>query len=114
MKSLFQVVAGSGGMVVLDLLCREPDVGRIVLIEPDVYKSHNVYRHYFGPNDVGQLKAELAARWVKRFRPDLDVQVMAVDLLDPARQADIEAAAAGCDFESVPSTWSRPNSISTP
>jgi molybdopterin/thiamine biosynthesis adenylyltransferase len=98
MKSLFQVGAGSGGMVVLDLLCREPDIGRIVLIEPDVYKSHNVYRHYFGPNDVGQLKAELAARWVKQFRPDLDVQVIAVDLLDPARQAEIEAVAAGCDF----------------
>lgn len=98
MKSLFQVGAGSGGMVVLDLLCREPDVGRIILVEPDVYKSHNVYRHYFGPDDIGQLKADLAARWVKRFRPDLEMHTLAVDLLDPARRADIEAAVAGCDF----------------
>jgi molybdopterin/thiamine biosynthesis adenylyltransferase len=98
MRSLFQVGAGSGGMVVLDLLCREPDVGRVVLIEPDVYKSHNVYRHYFGPEEVGQKKADLAARWVKRFRPDIEVQALAVDLLDPARQAEITAAIAGCDF----------------
>ena len=48
MSTLFQVGAGSGGMVVLDLLCREPAVKRIVLLEPDVYKSHNVHRHYFG------------------------------------------------------------------
>ena len=48
MSTLFQVGAGSGGMVVLDLLCREPSVQRIVLLDPDVYKSHNVHRHYFG------------------------------------------------------------------
>jgi molybdopterin/thiamine biosynthesis adenylyltransferase len=98
MKTLFQVGAGSGGMVVLDLLCREPDVGCVVLVDPDVYQPHNVYRHYFGPDDVGRRKVELAARWVKQFRSDLDVQVMPIDLLDAARQAEIEAAVAGCDF----------------
>jgi len=98
MQSVLQVGAGSGGMVVLDLVCRDPDVRRIVLIEPDVYKSHNVHRHYFGHNDVGRPKAELAARWVQQFRPDLELQTLVVDLLDRERQPEIEAAVAGCDL----------------
>src|SRR4051812_11104302 len=98
MSTLFQVGAGSGGMVVLDLLCREPTVQRIVLVEPDVYKAHNVHRHYFGPQEVGRLKADLAAGWMKQFRPDLEVTTLAVDLLDPARQAEIEAAVRASDF----------------
>src|SRR5262245_11328302 len=97
MSTLFQVGAGSGGMVVLDLLCREPSIQRIVLVEPDVYKSHNVHRHYFGHNDVGQLKADLAAKWVRRFRPDLELDTLPVDLLDISRQEELEAAVASCD-----------------
>jgi len=98
MSTLFQVGAGSGGMVALDLLCREPGVRRIVLVEPDVYKAHNVRRHYFGHHEVGRLKADLAAGWVRQFRPDLEVTTLAVDLLDPARQGEIDTAVAGCDL----------------
>jgi molybdopterin/thiamine biosynthesis adenylyltransferase len=98
MSTLFQVGAGSGGMVVLDLLCREPSVRRVVLVEPDVYKAHNVHRHYFGHHAVGRPKADLAAEWMKQFRPDLEVTTLAADLLDPARQGEIDAAVAGCDL----------------
>jgi molybdopterin/thiamine biosynthesis adenylyltransferase len=98
MTSLFQVGAGSGGMVVLDLVCREPSVRRVVLVEPDVYKSHNVHRHYFGHNDVGRPKVKLAAEWVRRFRPDLEIVTLTADLMDPARQPEIEAAIAGSDL----------------
>jgi molybdopterin/thiamine biosynthesis adenylyltransferase len=98
MSTILQVGAGSGGMVVLDLVCRDPAVTRIVLIEPDVYKSHNVHRHYFGFDAVGKQKAELAAGWVKQFRPDLEVTTIAADLLDPNRQQEIEAAVASCDL----------------
>jgi molybdopterin/thiamine biosynthesis adenylyltransferase len=98
MSSLFQVGAGSGGMVVLDLVCREPNIRRVVIVEPDVYKAHNVHRHYFGPRDVGRRKAELATEWVKQFRSDLDVTTIIADLLDPARQDEIEAAVQGCDL----------------
>jgi len=97
MSTLFQVGAGSGGIVVLDLLCREPSIRRIVLVEPDVYKSHNVYRHYFGHNDVGELKADLAAKWVRQFRPDLEMTTLPVDLFDKDRQREIEAAVQSCD-----------------
>jgi molybdopterin/thiamine biosynthesis adenylyltransferase len=85
-------------MVVLDMLCREPTVRRVVLLDPDVYKSHNVHRHYFGNEHVGQRKVDLAAKWVRQFRTDLEVVPLAIDLLDATRQAEIEAAVQSCDL----------------
>src|SRR5205807_5432405 len=56
---LIQVGAGSGGMPVLDMVCRDPRVTGVTLIEPDIYKPHNVERHFFSPDGVGEPKAEL-------------------------------------------------------
>src|SRR5215467_3781206 len=70
MSHLLQVGAGSGGMPVLDLLCRDSRITRVTLIEPDVYKPHNAERHIFPPSGVGELKAELAEQWLKERRPD--------------------------------------------
>jgi len=56
MAHLIQVGAGSGGMPVLDMLCRDPRITRVTLIEPDVYKPHNVERHLFPPSDVGNSR----------------------------------------------------------
>src|SRR5215203_3936097 len=97
MAHVFQVGAGSGGMVVLDLVARDPGVTRVTLVEPDVYKPHNVYRHLFPASAVGRPKGELAAEWVRGFRPDLPVGVVAADLTDPARQAEFARLAAECD-----------------
>lgn len=97
MAHIIQVGAGSGGMPVLDMLCRDPRVTRVTLIEPDVYKPHNVERHLFPLQAVGQLKADLARAWVRERRPDVAVETLACDLMDPARQAEIAAAAATAD-----------------
>jgi molybdopterin/thiamine biosynthesis adenylyltransferase len=94
---LLQVGAGSGGMPVLDMLCRDPHITRVTLIEPDVYKPHNVERHLFPPSAVGEKKAVLARRWLEARRPDLEVRLFLCDLLDPAAQADLEDAAADAD-----------------
>jgi molybdopterin/thiamine biosynthesis adenylyltransferase len=94
---LLQVGAGSGGMPVLDLLCRDERLTRVTLIEPDVYKSHNVVRHLFPSSAVGESKATLAERWLKQFRPDLDVRLLQCDLLDPNFQGAIDQAAAEAD-----------------
>jgi molybdopterin/thiamine biosynthesis adenylyltransferase len=85
-------------MPVLDLVAREASIIGVTLIEPDVYKEHNVVRHLFGHADVGQLKAELARRWLMERRPDLPVEILAVDLLDAAHVAKIDAAAARADI----------------
>jgi molybdopterin/thiamine biosynthesis adenylyltransferase len=95
---VFQVGAGSGGMPVLDMLCRDQRVRRVTLVEPDVYKPHNVERHLFPANAVGQAKAVLARQWLKERRPDVEVRLLACDLLDPARQGEIDEAAQQADL----------------
>jgi len=98
MAHLIQVGAGSGGMPVLDMLCRDPRISRVTLIEPDIYKPHNVERHVFPASAVGEQKAELAARWLGERRPDLAVHVLDGDLLDPALARQIEDAAESADI----------------
>src|SRR5579885_1512814 len=97
MAHLIQVGAGSGGMPVLDMLCRDPRITRVTLIEPDVYKPHNVERHVFPAKAVGEGKADLARDWLLARRADLDVRLLACDLLAPDAQAEVEQAAAGAD-----------------
>jgi molybdopterin/thiamine biosynthesis adenylyltransferase len=97
MPSLVQVGVGSGGMVVLDLLSRDERLTAVTLIEPDVYRPHNVVRHYFPPTACGRPKAELAAAWLRDRRPDLRVHYLIEDLLNPAAQAALEAAVAPAD-----------------
>src|SRR5262245_19226340 len=94
MAHLLQVGAGSGGMPVLDLLCRDPSISRVTLIEPDVYKPHNVERHLFPLSVVGERKAALAERWLKERRADLEVRTLVCDLLDPTFEQQIDRAAA--------------------
>lgn len=98
MAQVIQVGAGSGGMVVLDLVCRDPRVTAVTLIEPDIYKAHNVERHYFGPEAVGRLKAELAATWLKERRPDVQVRTLVCDVLAPEAQSEIGQAVARADL----------------
>src|SRR6202453_5321794 len=98
MAHLIQVGAGSGGMPVLDLVARDAHITSVTLIEPDIYKPHNVERHLFPLASVGEPKAELAERWLKERRPELEVRVLLCDLLDPAAQPDIEAAARIADI----------------
>lgn len=98
MAHIVQVGAGSGGMPVLDLVIRDARVTAITLIEPDVYKEHNVVRHLFPASGVGQLKVDLARRWVADFRPDVAFQGLAVDLCDPAQAPQIAEAVARADL----------------
>src|SRR5438067_9335261 len=98
MAHILQVGAGSGGMPVLDLVARDERVTRVTLVEPDVYKPHNVVRHLFPASAVGRLKAELAAEWLLERRPGLQVEVIVADLLDPNRQGCFRELAAECDL----------------
>ncbi len=98
MAHLVQVGAGSGGMTVLDLVARDPRITAITLIEPDLYKPHNVIRHLLPPSGVGRLKAELACEWLLERRPDLQVKILCCDLLAPSEQPAIETAVQSADL----------------
>jgi molybdopterin/thiamine biosynthesis adenylyltransferase len=95
---MVQVGAGSGGMPVLDMVGRDPRVTRVTLIEPDLYKEHNVERHLFARARVGRPKADLAAEWLKERRPDLEVVALKCDLCDPAWQPAIEEAVQSAEL----------------
>jgi molybdopterin/thiamine biosynthesis adenylyltransferase len=94
---LFQVGAGSGGMPVLDMVCRDERIARVTLVEPDVYRPHNVHRHLFGLSAAGRPKAELARQWLLERRPDLDVRLLPCDLTDPAAQGALHEVAEEAD-----------------
>jgi molybdopterin/thiamine biosynthesis adenylyltransferase len=98
MAHVVQVGAGSGGMPVLDMLCRDSRITKVTLIEPDIYKPHNVERHLFPAANIGEPKAELAERWLKERRQDLDVQLLACDLMAADSQPAIEAACQSGDI----------------
>src|SRR4051812_26068026 len=98
MAHVLQVGAGSGGMPVLDLLSRDVRVTRVTLVEPDVYKPHNVERHLFPLAAVGKTKAELAAAWLKERRPALEVHTLVCDVRDPSWAKAVDEAAAACDL----------------
>src|SRR5947209_19630960 len=85
-------------MPVLDMLCRDPRIRRVTLIEPDIYKPHNVERHLFPLSGVGEPKAELAVDWLRARRPDLEVKTLVCDLCDPVWAKQIDEAAAACDL----------------
>src|SRR5579871_5230199 len=97
MRHLFQVGVGSGGMPVLDALAQDRRIGRITLVEPDIYQKHNVERHLFPLSAVGRLKAEVAREWLKDRRPDLEVTIIAADLMDDDHQEQILTAIASAD-----------------
>lgn len=98
MAHLLQVGAGSGGMPVLDLVCRDPRITMVTLIEPDVYKPHNVERHLFPSSSIGEPKAELARTWLHERRADLDVRILVRDLFDASAADAIEQAASAADI----------------
>jgi len=85
-------------MPLLDLLCRDRRISRLTLIEPDVYKAHNVERHLFPLASVGQRKADLARQWLLERRPDLDIDLLPYDLRDREQQLAIEQAVRECDI----------------
>ncbi len=85
-------------MPVLDMVARDPRVTKLTLIEPDIYKPHNVERHLFGFESVGESKLDLAASWLRGRREDLEIDCLPVDVTEESSQERIESAIADADL----------------
>jgi molybdopterin/thiamine biosynthesis adenylyltransferase len=76
-------------------------IGRLTLIDSDTVDVSNLQRQtIFTPGDVGRPKAEVAAEWVRRFDPALQVHAR-VERLDrsnvPQAIAGAHVVLDGCD-----------------
>jgi molybdopterin/thiamine biosynthesis adenylyltransferase len=85
-------------MTVLDVVCRDPRITQVTLVEPDIYKPHNVARHLFPLSAVDGNKAELASEWIRARRPDLKISLIIDDLMSRVHGEQIEAAFQQCDI----------------
>ena len=73
------VIVGAGGNIGSHLvphLARMPQVGRVTLIDKDVYEARNVYSQDITPRDVGKPKAVVQARRLRRIRRSLRVEAI--------------------------------------
>jgi len=97
------VLVGCGGIgsPVLQYLAAA-GIGRLTLIDDDVVDASNLQRQtIFAEADIGQPKAEAAARWVQRFDPALEARAV-VDRVAGANAARVLGGGAtlvvdGCD-----------------
>jgi molybdopterin/thiamine biosynthesis adenylyltransferase len=57
-----------------------PEVGRVVLVDPDVYEPTNLAGQDIRAADVGRKKVEVQAERLRQIRPDLEVVAVAAGL----------------------------------
>ncbi|MCZ6696342.1 MAG: ThiF family adenylyltransferase [Acidobacteria bacterium] len=70
------VIIGAGGQIGSNLvphIGKMTEVGRVTLIDQDVYSSLNLAAQMIDPGDIGHPKATAQARKLRRMRPDLRV-----------------------------------------
>ena len=76
-------------------------IGRITLVDSDVVEDSNLQRQtIFSPAEVGRPKAEVAAEWVSRFDPALDVRAVVTRITPDNAAAASQGASLvldGCD-----------------
>jgi molybdopterin/thiamine biosynthesis adenylyltransferase len=82
----------------LDALARDERITHVSLLDPDTYQAHNVERHLFDMNGIGQSKVDLAVSWFRSRCPNLELVAKAWDLLDENHHGEIEALVNQCDI----------------
>ena len=79
MRAKSIVVAGAGGNIGSHFtphLARMPQIGRVTLIDRDVYEPRNVGNQDIAPRDVGKPKVLVQARRLVEIRPNLEVNAV--------------------------------------
>lgn len=69
------IVVGLGniGSALVGHLARMKKVGKLTLIDPDRYESHNLSSQQIVPDEVGRYKTECQARRARAINPALDI-----------------------------------------
>jgi adenylyltransferase/sulfurtransferase len=78
-------VLGAGGNIgshLVPLVARLPGVGRLTLVDPDRYEERNLRAQAISARDIGQWKARVQARLVRRINPALEVEAIVGRLED--------------------------------
>ncbi len=96
------LLVGMGGLgCPASLALAELGVRQLTLVDPDVVELSNLHRQlWYGPDDLGQKKVEVAARRLERAFPTLEVRPLALRV-DAANAAALlqahDAALDGTD-----------------
>lgn len=61
-------------------------VGRLLLVDPDRLRWHNLVRHTSGPKQVGKTKVSALRDDLRDLRPDTDVEAFPLDVVADADQ----------------------------
>jgi len=75
-KHLCLVGLGNIGSHIVPHLARMPGVGRVTLIDRDVYEPHNLVGQDIAAADVGEPKALVQSRRIERVNPELSVEAI--------------------------------------
>ena len=81
-RSCAVVGLGNIGSHAARFVARLPDVGRVILVDPDVVEESNMTSQSVRHSDVGRPKAVVTGRRLRATRPDLEVAVHACRLED--------------------------------
>lgn len=93
------LVAGAGGNIgshLTESLARMPGVGRVVLIDRDVYEPRNLVNQDIVLRDVGKPKVLVQARRLVEIRPNLEVHAIHSPLENPPLGAWRADLIVGC------------------
>ena len=88
LESHHLVIAGAGGNTgshLLAHLARMPGVGRLTLVDPDIYEPRNLAVQNIEGADIGLPKVEAQAARLKRIRPGLQVVALQQRIEDVPR-----------------------------
>lgn len=92
LASVALVGLGNIGSQVIDQLARMPGIGRVVLVDRDVYEASNLAGQNIMRTDIGKPKAITQARRLRALNPAIAVEPLVADaaFMPPARlQVDL-------------------------
>lgn len=100
-KTKHVIVVGCGGNIgshMISHVAKLAGVGRVTLIDPDIYEPKNLKSQDIVPSDVGKPKAVVQARRLRKINPEMEVKALVERIENvPLRDRRCEVILAGLD-----------------